>query len=77
MIITEKRIVIIAVLAAFLMLVLNVSIHTYKKSKQADRFALNRSFQTQERVTEKYIPRKLEGKGADELTRMGEALWGE
>lgn len=77
MIISKKRIVLIAVLIASLMLILVMGIRTYKKSMKADEFTLHQSIQTQERVTDEYLPGRLEGKGSDELTRMGEALWGE
>ncbi len=77
MTLTYKEYLFIAILVAFLVMMVFWGVQKHRADSLMAERALNRSIQTQERVKREYIPMKLEEKRSDELTRIGVNLWGE
>jgi hypothetical protein len=74
---TYKEYLFIAILAAFLVMVVLWSCQKHRADSLANEQTLNQNLQKQEKVIRTYIPMKLEEKNSDELTIIGVNLWGE
>jgi len=74
---TYKEYLFIAVIIAFLLMVMFWGIQKRRADSLKAERALSRGFQTQEGIEREYIPGKLNEKPSNDLTRMGTNLWGE
>jgi len=73
---TYKEYLSIVVIIALLLMVMFWGIQKRRADSLKAERALSQGLQTQEGIEREYIPRKLNEKRSNDLTRMGTNLWG-